>query len=82
MRAFGYERPVVAGEYNAPWPNLYSEAVEAMTSLYERTASLPPQLQMFLRGCPPDLEARHNRPRPSTAGCGSRSRPRRCCRRG
>jgi hypothetical protein len=30
MRAHGYEKPLVAGEYNAPWPNLYPEAVAAM----------------------------------------------------
>ena len=30
MRAFGYEKPLVVGEYNAPWPNLYPEAVAAM----------------------------------------------------
>ena len=30
MRAFGYERPLVVGEYNAPWPNLYPEATAAM----------------------------------------------------
>jgi hypothetical protein len=30
MRAFGYEKPLVVGEYNAPWPNLYPEATVAM----------------------------------------------------
>lgn len=86
MRNFGYEKPLVAGEYNAPWPNLYPEAVAAMqvalaaafaagpdgaggapdangapqqtpeqaamARLYQDMASLPPQLQMFMRGCP------------------------------
>jgi hypothetical protein len=94
MRALGYEKPLVAGEYNAPWPNLSPEAVAAMqaamaaafaagpdvsggqgpdgaaqrtpeqaamASLYERMPSLPPQLQMFMRGCPPELEARRHR---------------------
>jgi hypothetical protein len=94
MRALGYEKPLVAGEYNAPWPNLYPEAVAAMqaamaaafaagpdvsggqgadgagqqtpeqaamASLYENMASLPPQLQMFMRGCPPELEAKRHR---------------------
>jgi len=94
MRALGYEKPLVAGEYNAPRPNLYPEAVAAMqaamaaafaagpdvsggqgpdgaaqrtpeqaamASLYERMPSLPPQLQMFMRGCPPGLEARRRR---------------------
>ena len=91
MRAFGYEKPLVVGEYNAPWPNLYPEATAAMeqvmaaafagaaagqgadpapqrtpeeaamASLYEQMASLPPQLQMFMRGCPPELEDRRHR---------------------
>jgi hypothetical protein len=49
----------------APWPNLYPEAVAAMqaamASLNERMPSLPPQLQMFMRGCPPELEAKRHR---------------------
>ena len=96
MRAFGYEKPLVVGEYNAPWPNLFHEATAAleqamaaafaagaggsgggqgadaagarrtpeqaaMASLYERMASLPPQLQMFMRGCPPQLEDKRHR---------------------
>jgi len=97
MRAFGYEKPLVVGEYNAPWPNLYPEAARAMeqvmaaafaaagggasrgqghgaatapqrtpeeaamASLYGRMASLPPQLQMFMRGCPQELEAKRHR---------------------
>ena len=91
MRAFGYEKPLVVGEYNAPWPNLYPEATAAMeqvmaaafagaaagqggdpapqrtpeeaamASLYEQMASLPPQLQMFMRGCPRELEDRRHR---------------------
>ena len=91
MRAFGYEEPLVVGEYNAPWPNLYPEATAAMervmaaafagaaagqggdpapqrtpeeaamASLYEQMASLPPQLQMFMRGCPRELEDRRHR---------------------
>ena len=91
MRAFGYEKPLVVGEYNAPWPNLYPEATAAMeqvmaaafasaaagqggdpapqrtpeeaamASLNEQMASLPPQLQMFMRGCPPELEDRRHR---------------------
>ncbi|HXQ56500.1 MAG TPA: hypothetical protein VOA19_11955 [Actinomycetes bacterium] len=65
MRAVGYEKPLLAGEYNAPWPNLYPEAAAAMqaamASLYERMPSLPPQLQMFMRGCPPELEAKRHR---------------------
>ena len=84
MRAIGYEKPLVVGEYNAPWPNVYPEATAAMeqaiaavaqgfddigqtpeqaalADLYERMASLPPQLQMFMRGCPPPLEAKRDR---------------------
>ena len=91
MRAFGYEKPLVVGEYNAPWPNLYPEATAAMeqvmaaafagaaagqggdpapqrtpeeaamASLYEQMASLPPQLQMFMRGCPRELEDKRHR---------------------
>ena len=30
MRAFGYEKELVVGEYNAPWPNLYPDATAAM----------------------------------------------------
>jgi hypothetical protein len=84
MRAFGYEKPLLIGEYNAPWPNLYPEATAAMeqaiaavaqgaddagrtpeqaalATLYGRMASLPPQLQMFMRGCPPELDAKRDR---------------------
>jgi hypothetical protein len=32
-----------------------------MASLYEQMASLPPQLQMFMRGCPRELEDRRHR---------------------
>ena len=90
MRGYGYEKPLVAGEYNAPWPNLYPEAVTAMqsamaaafaggldlsgdqgsgqtpeqaamASLYQRMDTLPPQLQMFMRGCPRELEDKRHR---------------------
>ena len=95
MRELGYERPIVAGEYNAPWPSLYPEAESAMNEamaaafappgegeegstpqagaaqrtpeqlalagLYERMSSLPPQLQMFMHGCPPELEDKRDR---------------------
>jgi hypothetical protein len=30
MRAFGYEKPLLVGEYNAPWPNQFPEATAAM----------------------------------------------------
>src|SRR5215472_14750691 len=96
MRAFGDEKPVVVGEYNGPWLNLYPEATSAMNGtlaqafaaaesaangggsrdetapgrtpeqaamaeLYERMADLPPQLQMFMAGCPRELEDLRNR---------------------
>ena len=99
MRAFGYEKELVVGEYNAPWPNLYPEATAAMEqamttvfaadaatgdgngqnaaggaaapqrspeeiameNLYQQVADLPLQLQMFMRGCPPDLDEKRNR---------------------
>jgi hypothetical protein len=34
---------------------------KAMRALYARMASLPPELQMFMRDCPPDLEAKRHR---------------------
>ena len=34
----------------------------ALAILYERMASLPPQLQMFMRGCPSALEAKRRHP--------------------
>jgi hypothetical protein len=33
----------------------------AMTALYARMSDLPPQLQMFMVGCPPELEAKRRR---------------------
>jgi hypothetical protein len=33
----------------------------AMAGLYERMERLPPQLRMFMRGCPPELEAKRHR---------------------
>jgi hypothetical protein len=44
------------GQAAAPSPE---EA--AMARLYEDMAGLPPQLQMFMRGCPPELEAKRDR---------------------
>ena len=99
MRAFGYEKELVVGEYNAPWPNLYPDATAAMEQamaavfaagaaagggngqnavgdaavpqrspeeiamerLYGQMASLPLQLQMFMRGCLPELEEKRHR---------------------
>jgi len=82
MRAFGYEKPVVAGEYNGPSVDQFPQAVAAlaaamgagaapaegqtpeqaaMAALYERMASLPTRLQMFMAGCPRELEERRHR---------------------
>jgi hypothetical protein len=82
MRTHGYEKPIVAGEYNAPWPELFPQATTAMheamaevfkhggtaggeaaavQALYDRMDQLPPQLQMFMRGCPPELDAKRDR---------------------
>ena len=33
----------------------------AMTALYDRMGELPPELAMFMAGCPPELEARRQR---------------------
>ncbi|GAA4581485.1 hypothetical protein GCM10023194_12860 [Planotetraspora phitsanulokensis] len=95
MRAHGYLKPIVVGEYAAPVPFEFPEvgAVmyetlaqafaeppatqstaelseragqdtperRAMAALYERMPQLPPRLQMFMAGCPADLEARRHR---------------------
>jgi hypothetical protein len=87
LAAHGLEQPLVAGEYNAPWPELYPEATAAMQAalaaafaagaggaaagqspeaaameaLYEHMADQPPQLQMFMRGCPRELEDKRDR---------------------
>lgn len=34
---------------------------KAMRALYARMASLPPELQMFMQGCPPELAAKRDR---------------------
>jgi hypothetical protein len=79
LAAAGCDQPLVVGEYNAPWPELFPEATAAMQAalaaalaggggeeaamakLYEGMAGLPPQLQMFMRGCPPELDAKRDR---------------------
>jgi hypothetical protein len=43
MRAFGYEKAVVVGEYNAPWPNLYLEALAAMGEAMAAAMGSQPQ---------------------------------------
>ncbi|MFG3059679.1 hypothetical protein ACGFYM_13910 [Streptomyces sp. NPDC048231] len=103
MRRHGYERPVVAGEYNGPTLFEFPEAQgvfeqtmmaaftdagsgaavradtgeraddsagpgaaepadrRTMRALYARMPDLPPQLQMFLEGCSPELAAKRDR---------------------
>jgi hypothetical protein len=95
MRAHGYLKPVVAGEYSGPslfeFPEVEVELQtalaqafaapptaqstrslvaqtsqdtperKAMKALYARMADLPPKVQMFMYGCPPELEARRHR---------------------
>ncbi|WP_405148621.1 hypothetical protein OG589_11745 [Sphaerisporangium sp. NBC_01403] len=95
MRAHGYAKPVVVGEYAGPVPfdipeveavmrQVFTEAFteapatqstaeltarasqdtpekRAMTALYGRMPQLPRKLQMFMAGCPDELEARRHR---------------------
>lgn len=79
MREHGYEKPVVVGEYNGPWPVLFYDAMTvlgpvnaaretgraaehaAMSGLYDRMATLPPSLRMFMTGCEPELEDKRYR---------------------
>lgn len=95
MRAFGYVKPVVAGEYGGPslfeFPDVEAALQDAlvqafatapaaqststlaeqagrdtperlaMKALYARMTELPPRLQMFMDGCPPELETRRHR---------------------
>jgi hypothetical protein len=95
MAKYGYQKPVVAGEYGGPslfeFPEIdaalqgalaeaFSSAPAAqsteslaaqasqdtperlaMKSLYAGMAKLPPRLQMFMHGCPPELEAKRHR---------------------
>ncbi len=95
MRAHGYLKPVVVGEYAGPVPFEFPEVgpvlqqtlaaafaeapatqsrdelVEreqqetperrAMGVLYDRMPDLPPTLQMFLEGCPAEVDALRDR---------------------
>lgn len=96
MRAHGYERPVVVGEYNGPTLFEFPEVDQvlqrtmtaafadgdvggfstsglaatagvetperrAMKALYAAMPGLPARLQMFMAGCPPELEQRRHR---------------------
>lgn len=92
MAAHGYQKPVVAGEYNGPVVFQYPDEVgrigdralgvfsamvsgedpewtsttadldtpaaehEDMVELYAKMPELPPRLQMFMAGCPPEFE--------------------------
>jgi len=93
MAAFGYQKPIVAGEYNGPYLGQFPELMphlggalltlrdlltgqvapeqsaeqplgpdeSPMVALYERMATLPVAIQMFMDGCPADLEERRHR---------------------
>jgi len=95
MATYGYQKPVVAGEYGGPSlfefpeveaalqaalaeafssvPAAHSTAAlaaqanqdtperVAMKDLYAHMDSLPERLQMFMHGCPPELEAKRHR---------------------
>jgi hypothetical protein len=99
MRAHGYEKPVMVGEYNGPTlfqlpevepvlqrimasaftdpdaaagTDFTTDALaasaardtperRAMQALYARMSELPPQLQMLMAGCPPELEQLRHR---------------------
>ena len=90
MKAFGYEKPIIATEYGGPgfyefMPNLryaplvmkWLQAIAAghangdpaaadagqggVAELYRNIAQLPPQTQMFMQGCSPQLQAKFER---------------------
>jgi hypothetical protein len=90
MRAYGYEKPIIATEYGGPGfyeflPNLrfaplvmkWLQAVAAghangnpaaadagqggVGELYGKINQLPPQTQMFMQGCSPELQAKFER---------------------
>jgi hypothetical protein len=42
-----------------PQPDLHS--TNRISELYAKMPALPPQTQMFMQGCPPELEAKYNR---------------------
>jgi hypothetical protein len=61
---------IMVEAFSGPGPSLDSDDLtqqgetpdrKAMRMLYARMASLPPELQMFMQGCPPELEARRHR---------------------
>ncbi|MGW5359113.1 hypothetical protein [Actinopolymorpha pittospori] len=98
MASAGYQKPVVAGEYNGPVPFEFPQQAfahlgpvvaasggiiggglpedwtaqtsdrdklppehEALSALYARVGELPPELAMFVPGCPPEAEERRHR---------------------
>ncbi|WP_225731499.1 MULTISPECIES: glycoside hydrolase family 5 protein [unclassified Nocardia] len=92
MARHGYQKPIVAAEYNGPlpgpqaWRHLAAAAPgfmammsensdwtatttddkpaaehDAMVELYNRMPELPPELQMFMQGCPPEYADMHDR---------------------
>jgi hypothetical protein len=65
MGAHGYQKPIVAGEHGGPvlfeFPELEQYFQEPLPALYKRMDELPPRLQMFMEGCPPELEDKRHR---------------------
>jgi hypothetical protein len=90
MKAFGYEKPIIATEYGGPgfyefMPNIryaplvmkWLQAIAAghangdpaaadagqngVAELYRNLDQLPPQTQMFMQGCSPQLQAKFER---------------------
>jgi len=73
MRRHGYDRPVVAGEYNGPTFFEFPAAMAAvaglamadpeaaMRALYARAGDLPREVRMFMDDAPPDVAAERDR---------------------
>ncbi len=87
MRANGYEKPIIGGEYGGPsffefpenwkylelvtrWsvttdeqgrPTVDPTIGQAIARMYDEMSTLAPQTQMFMQGCPPELDAKLRR---------------------
>jgi hypothetical protein len=59
--AFTDPRPTQSTEELAAQAGQDSPERRAMTALYANMTELPPRLQMFMDGCPPELEAKRHR---------------------
>jgi hypothetical protein len=59
MEAFGGQNPAMDSAELAQQSETPDRT--AMRMLYSKMASLPPELQMFMQGCPPELEAKRHR---------------------